>query len=225
MHRSRSTTAVAALVVAAATALPGQPASALVPPTSTSVAISIPQSSYGQPVLATASVSATPGPAEGDVVFSVDGLATKTNLGASGTATLVLPAAAVGEHAVTATFVPQFPTSQEGSSSPSVLWVVAPARTRTQVRVIGRGARIPTSVQVKAAGEFGTTPTGRVKLVVRRVGTRGSTRVVVPLDGAGVALTRLGRLAKGRYRMTVTYVGDSQHLRETSFEKFFVRRR
>jgi hypothetical protein len=64
-----------------------------------------------------------------------------------------------------------------------------------------------------------------VKLVVRRVGTRGSTRVVVPLDGAGVALTRLGRLAKGRYRMTVTYVGDSQHLRETSFEKFFVRRR
>ena len=126
------------------------------------MAISIPQSSYGQPVLATASVSATPGPAEGDVVFSVDGLATKTNLGASGTATLVLPAAAVGEHAVTATFVPQFPTSQQGSSSPSLSWVVAPARTRTQVRVIGRGARIPTSVQVKAAGEFGTTPTGRV---------------------------------------------------------------
>ena len=225
MHRSRAATAVAALVVAAASAAPAFAVPARVAPTSTTVAISVPQSSYGQPVTATATVVADPGPAQGDVVFSVDGLAYKANLGASGTASVVLPAAAVGQHAVSATFVPQLPQSQQGSTSPAQPWVVVPVRTRLQVRVIGRGARIPTSVQVRAAGDYGTRPTGRVTLVVRRLGTRGSTRVAERLDGSAVALAGLGRLAKGRYRMAVTYVGDSQHLREAVAEKFCVRRR
>ena len=128
---------------------------------------------YGQTVTATATVTTSPGPAQGDVVFSVDGLAIKANLGASGTATVVLPPAMVGQHAVSATFVPQFPEGQEGSTSPTQTWMVAQVRTRLQVRVIGKGARIPTSVQVKAAGEYGTRPTGRVKVVVRRTGTAG----------------------------------------------------
>lgn len=225
MPRSPSTTAVATVLLVAAASCPAYAAAASVPPTSTTLAISVPQSSYGQSVTATATVAATPGPPEGDVVFSVDGLAVKANLGASGTATVVLPAAAVGQHAVTATFVPQFPQSQQGSASPTQAWVVVQVRSRLQVRVIGKGARIPTSVQVKAAGDYGTRPTGRVRVVVRRVGTRGSTRLAARLDAAAVALHELGRLRKGRYRMAVTYVGDSQHLREASYTKFYVRRR
>ncbi len=198
---------------------------ALATPSSTAVALSAGQSAYGQTVTATAAVSTVPGPPEGDVVFSVDGLAIKANLGASGTATVVLPAASVGQHAVSATFVPQFPANQQSSTSPVQTWAVARARTRLQVRVIGKGARIPTSVKVKASGEFGSRPTGRVKVVVYRTGARDRTRAVQRLDAAAAALAELGRLRKGRYRLVVTYVGDSQHLRERRVERFRVRRR
>ena len=198
---------------------------ALAVPSTTSVALSTSQSAYGRTVTATATVTTSSGPPQGDVVISVDGLARKANLGASGTATLVLPPALVGEHAVSATFVPQSPEGQEGSTSPTQTWLVAQVRSRLQVRVIGKGARIPTYVQVKAAGEYGTRPTGRVKVIVRRTGTRGRTREVQRLSSAGVTLTDLGKLRKGRYRAVVTYVGDSQHLRERRVERFRVRRR
>ncbi len=198
---------------------------ALATPSTTALALSTGQSAYGQSVTATAAVSTVPGPPEGDVVFSVDGLAFKANLGASGTATVVLPAATVGQHAVSATFVPQSPASQQGSTSPAQAWVVAQVRTRLQVRVMGKGARIPTHVQVKAAGDYGTRPAGRVKVVVRRAGSRGKTRDVQRLSNTGVTLSDLGRLRKGRYRAVVTYVGDSQHLRERHVERFRVRRR
>lgn len=222
MHRSWTVAGAATLlaVPSAATAVPAR-----FQPTSTALTISIPQSSYGQSVTATATVSAAPGSPEGDVVFTVDGRSIKTNLGASGAATVVLPAVLVGQHAVSATFVPQFPDSQQGSTSPTRVWMVAQVRTRLQVRVIGQGARIPTSVQVKAAGEYGTRPTGRVRVVVRRTGTRDSTRAVTRLGSTAVALAGLGTLRKGRYRLVVTYVGDSQHLREVHAETFRVRRR
>lgn len=210
------------LVAAGLSAAPA--ASALAPPTTTSLLLSTAESAYGQTVTATATVAARPGPAEGDVVFSVDNRQLKANLAASGSATIVLPTALVGSHPITATFVPQFPDSQEGSSA-SQVWTVVPVRSRLQVRVIGKGARIPTSVQVKAAGEYGTRPTGRVKVVVRRTGTRDSTRVVTRLSSTAVALAELGKLRKGRYRLEVTYVGDSQHLREVHVERFYVRRR
>lgn len=214
-------TATTLVLVAAVTSAPAHAA----PKTSTTLVISLTQSSYGQSVTATATVSAAPSLPEGDVVFSVDGLAVKANLGATGVATLVLPRAAVGEHAVSATFVPQFPDRLEGSSSQTQTWTVSQVRTRLQVRVIGRGARIPTSVQVKAAGEFATVPTGRVRFVVRRKADGKILRSAQRLDGTAVALTRLGTLKKGAYRLELTYVGDSQHLRERHLETFRVRQR
>ncbi|MFC7360619.1 Ig-like domain-containing protein [Nocardioides astragali] len=222
MHRSL--VAIASTVLLAAGAVPGAPASATAPPTSTTLVLSTTTSAYGQSVTATATVSAKPGPPQGDVVFSVDASTVKANLGAGGSATVILPDVLVGQHAVVATFVPQIPAEQEGSTSPAQTWVVSQARTQLQVRVIGKGARIPTSVQVKAAGDFGTRPTGRVRVVIRHLGT-GETRRVTQLDASAVALTGLGRLRKGNYRLRVTYVGDSQHLRERRSGTFYVRRR
>jgi hypothetical protein len=158
------------------------------------------------------------------VVFSVDDRQLKANLGASGTATVVLPDALVGRHEVTAAFVPQFPDAQEASSA-SQVWTVAQVRTRLQVRVIGKGARIPTSVQVKAAGEYGTLPSGRVTMVVRHVRSGTTTRAARRLSPTGVALADLGRLRKGGYRLVVTYAGDTQHLLERQFARFTVRQR
>ena len=223
MHRSL--VAIASTVLLAAGAAPGAPASAAAPPTSTTLVLSATESAYGQIVTATATVSAKPGPPQGDVVFSVDGATVKANLGAGGSATVILPDALVGQHAVVATFVPQVPAEQEGSTSPPQAWVVSQARTQLQVRVIGKGARIPTSVQVKAAGDYGTRPTGRVRVVVRHIGTGDRARRVTQLDATALALARFGRLRKGNYRLVVTYVGDSQHLRERRSGKFFVRRR
>ncbi len=221
----RSLVAIAAPVLLAAGAVPGAPASAAAPPTSTTLVLSTTASAYGQTVTATATVSAKPGPPQGDVVFSVDATTVKANLGAGGSTTVILPDALVGQHAVVATFVPQIPAEQEGSASPAQTWVVSQARTQLQVRVIGKGARIPTSVQVKAAGDFGTRPTGRVRVVIRHLGTGDRTRRVTRLDASAVALAEFGRLRKGNYRLLVTYVGDSQHLRERRSGKFYVRRR
>ncbi len=198
---------------------------ALGAPTSTSMTISVPESAYGQPVTATATVTATPGPPAGDVVFSVDGVATKANLGASGVASLVLPKAMVGQHAVVATFVPQFSSSQQGSASPTQTWTVAQVRTRLQVRVIGKGARIPTSVRVGAAGEYGTRPTGRVSMVIRRIASGATAGRSRTLSSTAVALADFGRLRKGRYRLTVTYAGDSRHLLERQLTRFRVQQR
>ena len=225
MHRSRGAAAAVTLLSLTLVLASSSGAHAAPLPSSTAVTLSFPESSYGQTVTATATVVSASGPAEGDVVFSVDGVAKKVNLGASGTGSLVLPRALVGEHAVSATYVPQFPQSQQGSTSPTQTWSIAQARTRLQVRVIGRGARIPTSVRVGAAGDYGTRPTGRVRFVVRRAADGKRVVAAQRLDPAAVALVRLGKLRKGKYRLEVTYVGDSQHLRERHTETFGVRQR
>ena len=212
-------------LVALSIGVPAARAVALEAPSTTTLSLSTAQSAYGQSVIATAAVSTVPGPAQGDVVFAIDGVQFSANLGATGTAAVVLPDAAVGQHAVSATFVPQFPTTQQPSTSPIQAWAVTQVRTRLQVRVIGKGARIPTSVQVKAAGEYGSLPTGRVKMVVTRVGTDDRTRVVRNLSSTAVAVAGLGRLRKGDYRLVVTYAGDTQHLPERHVERFHVRRR
>ena len=222
---SRSRAAAALLLLALVGAGWSTPASAAPQPSTTTLVLSTAQSAYGQTVTASVHVDTSAGSAEGDVVFTVDGTATKANLRADGNAGAVLPRSGVGEHPVSATFVPQFPDRQASSTSPTVTWVVSPVRTPLQVRVTGRGARIPTSVVVTAAGEYGTLPTGPVTVTVRHLGTRKLTRRERTLDATGAALARFGILRTGTYRLRVVYAGDSQHLREKYVDRFTVRRR
>jgi hypothetical protein len=93
------------------------------------------------------------------------------------------------------------------------------------VRVTGRGERVRTAVVVGAAGEYGTVPTGRVRVKVRRDGSRTWTKVIRSLSTSGALRAGLGKLDAGGYRLQVTYLGDSQHLRERHVEKFTVRQR
>lgn len=193
-------------------------------PSTTTVTLTPAESAYGQTVTATATTTTVLGPPQGDILFSLDGLVIKANLTGGGTATVLLPVALVGPHEVAATFVPQFPNLQQGSSSPTRSWVVTQASTNLDVSVIGRGLRIPTSVRVRATGDFGTRPTGRVKVTVLRNGTRKRIRVAERLSDE-YAVADLGRLRKGRYRAVVSYVGDSQHLRRTVVQRFRVGQR
>jgi hypothetical protein len=221
----------AAILLALALALTGAgwatPAAAAPEASTTTLTLSTTQSSYGDDrVKASAQVTTPSGPGDGDVVFTIDDTSIKANLGYSGTASIFLPRdTAVGEHAVSARFVPRFPHSQQTSTSPTVTWVVGRVGAPLQVRVAGRGARIPTSVVVVAAGEYGTLPTGRVVVTVRHLGTRKLTRRERTLDGSGAALARFGILPTGRYRLRVAYAGDGQHLAERHSEKFAVRQR
>ncbi|WP_210650711.1 Ig-like domain-containing protein [Nocardioides sp. SYSU D00065] len=224
--RSLTTAGAVLLVLTSAGPVAAAPAAArAAAPSTTTVTLSTTASAYGQTVTASAAVTTVPGPPEGDVVFSVDGLAIKANLGGGGTASVVLPDATVGQHTVTATFVPQYPTSQQSSTSAPLTWQVAQVRTRLQVRVIGKGARIPTSVQVKADGEYGSRPTGPVEVVVKRAGSRARDSIVGQLDRSAVLRARFGRLPKGRYRAVVAYGGDAQHLPERQVARFVVRKR
>lgn len=224
MSRSRAAAALLALALALFGAGWSTPASAA-PQSTTTLTLSSAQSAYGQTVTASAQV-VTAGTADGDVVFTVGGTSVKANLNGGGSASIVLPReTSVGAYAVSATFLPRFPHSQETSTSPTVTWVVSQVRTRLQVRVTGRGVRIPTSVVVVAAGEYGTRPTGRVTLTVRHLGTRRLTRRERTLDATGAVQARFGTLPSGGYRLRVAYAGDSQHLGQRYVTKFAVGQR
>lgn len=190
----------------------------------TTLALDRTTSEYGQDVTATAKVSTSSGTPDGDVAFSVDGLATKARVGKDGVATLVLPDAGPGSHSVTATFVPRDATAYDGSASAAQVWTVTKARTRMRIPVTGRTTKIVTRVGVKAKGVFDTIPTGKVRIKVKRIGKRGKWVKVRTLDDTGSARAGFGRLAKGRYQVVVVYRGDANHLYLKKARKFRVTR-
>ena len=224
MSRISGSLAVVSAAVLALALVPAGPAAASAPPSSTTLTLSTTESAYGQSVTASAQVVSAGGQPQGDVVFAVDDLRIKANLGAGGAATVVLPRLLVGTHAVEATYVPQFPGEQSGSSSSPAGWVVAPARSILQVQVAGRRTRVPTTARLRVDGDYGTRPTGRVRVDLRRAGAGRVARVAVRLEPGGAAVARLGRLRAGGYRVEVTYVGDSQHRRTRVVERLRVPR-
>ncbi|RYB89706.1 hypothetical protein EUA06_13970 [Nocardioides glacieisoli] len=219
---SRVTAAAVAALVALAGGGWAVPAHAAAP-SQTTLVLSDSTSSYGDSVTATAQVT-TAGPADGDVVFSVDGFSVRANI-SGGMARVTLPRqTAVGEHAVTASFVPRLP-GQDPSTSATTTWVVSKAQTFLQARITGRGAHVPTGVVIGAIGDWGTRPTGPVTVTARHLRTGKVTRRERTLDPPGAATARLGVLRTGRYRLRVTYAGDAQHLAARYTEKFTVRQR
>ncbi len=190
----------------------------------TSISLDRTTSEYGQDVTATATVVSAAGPPDGDVAFSVDGLATKARVDIDGVATLLLPDAGPGVHTVTATYIPRDPTAHDGSLSPAQPWTVTTARTRIRIPVTGRATTLLTRVAVRAKGVFGTVPTGKVRVALARVNRSGTGLRVRTLDDVGSALAGFGRLPKGRYRVVVSYGGDAHHAGLTKTKGFRVRR-
>jgi hypothetical protein len=224
MSRLRAASA-AALLVLAGTGW-ATPASAAPQASTTTLVLSPAESVYGQPVTLSAHVDTDTGLGDGDVVFSIGNASLQANLTGGGSATIVLPReTAVGTYAVSARFVPRLPNSQATSTSAPASLVVSQVRTRLNVRVTGRGAHVPTSVVLGAAGDFGTLPTGAVTVTVRHLGTGKVIRRARSLDGAGAATARFGILRTGTYRLRVTYAGDSQHHAARQAEEFIVRQR
>ncbi len=220
MTRTRAAAATLLLaLVAAGGAVPAHAAA----PSQVTLVLSSTTSSFGEVVTASAQVT-TAGPADGDVVFTVDGSSVKANISGGQARITLSRETGVGEHAVTASFVPRLP-GQDPSTSATTTWVVSKARAFLQVRLTGRGAHVPTGVVIGALGDWGTRPTGPVTVTARHLRTGKTTRRERTLDAAGAATVRLGVLPIGSYRLRVTYAGDAQHLAAKVSEKFTVRQR
>jgi len=67
-------------------------------------------------------------------------------------------------------------------------------------------------------------PTGKVKLILRKVGNLGFLKAKSGTLAKGARTFNLGRLGRGRYKVVVKYLGDSNHLRSKTVKRFRVRR-
>ncbi|MEI5671761.1 MULTISPECIES: fibronectin type III domain-containing protein [unclassified Nocardioides] len=166
------------------------------------------------PVRVTARVAPVAGVVPAGSVVVRDGrtvVATGVGVNASGVATAVLPRTlSAGRHALTVTFVPRGTTVRGGTSAP-VLVNVTKARSTTRVTAPARvrpGQRGRLTVRVSVPG----VAAPNAALVVRN-GKRVVARVVLK---AGKATVRLPRLAPGKHRITVAYVGTGNVAGSTS---------
>ena len=67
-------------------------------------------------------------------------------------------------------------------------------------------------------------PTGKVKLVLRKVGNKGFQKAKSGTLAKGSRGFNLGRLGAGRYKVVVTYLGDTNHQDGRTIKRFRVRR-
>ena len=220
-------TSVLTVLLAGLVAVPPAPAYAAVP-TTTSLAVQGTVGpvtvEHGQPLTAGATVTAAGVAPDGWVYFVVDGVSFRSDVVPGGTAATTFGGLGAGTHEVSATFVPRDPAQQDGSTSPPTVVTVARAGTKPQVRVSGTRPNRVARLRARVRATYGTTPTGRVSITLRKRGSAGQrTRRVVLEDGT--ARLELGRLATGRYRVVVRYLGDADHLASRQGATFRVRRR
>jgi hypothetical protein len=179
---------------------------------------------YGEPVEATATVTAPGATPAGRVTFVLDGSATAVDTDERGVATLVLDDTKVGDHTLSATFVAADPAAVQGSASGPQTLVVRKAPTRTRVAVTGERVGERTRARVRVGAKHETLPTGRVWVVLRKVGRPGSAELRYGALLEGRRGFHLGLLDAGRYKVRALYRGDKSHRRSADVVRFRVRR-
>lgn len=190
---------------------------------STVLSLDRPVVTYGEQSPLVATVTTTGGSPKGDLEFVVDGAAKKVGVDPDGRASIPLGGWPVGPHDVHGIFVPADPVHYTDSTSASMGWTVVKARTRMRLRPTGTTTLAVTRLVVRATGEFGTVPGGRLRIRVTRFGRAGAWVGVRTVDRTGAAHARLGRLEQGRYRVVVRYQGDADHLYRKRATTFRVR--
>lgn len=191
--------------------------------TTTDLTLSPETAGFGETVTATAKVTPAGGVAAGDVTFVVDGVATKVPV-KDGLATLDIQQSVVGTKRVSATFTPTDTVHYVGSSATPVDLKVFKAETSAKVKITGKRLRQPTATTIKVVGINKTVPTGKVKLVLRKVGNKGYHKAKSGALAKGSRGFNLGRLGTGRYKVVVKYLGDASHQDAKTIKRFRVRR-
>ena len=233
--RALAPAVVVASLAAGVAVVPGvvaAPAGAATPSTTLLAVdgVTVPEvvSGHGDDLTLTAQVAVDGAVPAGWVFFVVDGLSRRADVGPGGVAvtplTTDLPA---GVHQLSATFVPADPAQQDGSTSATtslrVVEVATKPRVRLRVQRAGHGVRVRTRVRAP----YGTTPTGTVRVTLRRLGESWRwTRRGDLEDAAATVVSRPRRpFAPGRYHVVVRYVGDDDHLASRKGHGFRIGRR
>ena len=92
------------------------------------------------------------------------------------------------------------------------------------MKITGKRLRQPTATTIKVVGINKTVATGKVKLVLRKVGNKGFQKAKSGALAKGSRGFNLGRLGTGRYKVVVTYLGDANHQDSKTIKSFRVRR-
>lgn len=191
--------------------------------TTTTVSLSETIAEYGESVAVRPIVTPAAGTAAGTLTVSSGGLDTKVAVNGAAPAVNLrdLP---VGTYQVATKFDPTDAVYFRGSTAATTALKVAKARSRMAVTMRGKTTRRPTRSRVDVSGIHGTSPTGKVKFVLRSVWAPATKKFRGKVLSGGDAVVHFGRLAKGRYKLTITYRGDNEHERVVQVRTFNVRR-
>ncbi|MEI5672123.1 MULTISPECIES: beta strand repeat-containing protein [unclassified Nocardioides] len=177
----------------------------VVAPGTATVTLSVPARTYGQVSTAIVTVAGTG--ATGEVTLSRAGrVVGKTDL-QSGRATFSLGELAAGRHALTASYAGNGNVAAATATGSAT---VAKATSRAKLQVTKKPTRTRAG---KVRATITTTPagsaTGKVKLVLRNAKGKAVRTVSARLNARGVATATLPKLAKGRYRVVLTYAATA----------------
>ncbi|WP_193608939.1 Ig-like domain-containing protein [Nocardioides lijunqiniae] len=167
--------------------------------------ISAPARTYGQ--ASTATVTVTGEGAEGAVTLKRGTTVVGTADLVSGAATFALGTLGAGRHPLSATY--DGTPNVEGATATATV-TVAKAASRTTATLVKKPApRKAGKVRAKVTTTPAGSAAGTVKVVVRNAKGKVVRTLQARLTRAGVATAKLPRLAKGTYRVVLTYTGNA----------------
>lgn len=189
----------------------------------TTLKLSQSRAQFGADITATATVATPGGTPDGTVAFTAGGVTTNVAV-KNGVAELKLGSLGLGTTTVGATFTPKDAVHYDGSSAAAESVTVGKAEVKTKAKIIGKRVRRLTTTELKVVGINKTVPTGKVKVVLRKKGTKGFVKAKRGRLAKGMRTFKLGKLGKGRFKLVVRYFGDSFHQSGRTVKRFRVRR-
>ncbi len=178
----------------------------------TKLSVSPATAAIGTARTVTATVTKTGGTPTGNVTFK-SGSITKTVALSNGKATWRLPALAVGNHPVTASYAGDDTT--DPSTAAAVNVKVTKASSRVSAAVKKSAKKVKLTITVKTAS--GVSPKGTVTITLKGK-TRKTVRATVNANGKATVTVK--KLKKGKYKATVKYAGNGSVTGSTTIKKF-----
>lgn len=189
---------------------------------------------YGEPVPVEAQVRVRGSrAAAGWVDFSLGGVTQRVALDDRGTARATFPGPVdrtatnpviSTTNFITAAYVPADSRYFRATASYPALVPVTFATTEPRVRITGTDADRRTRVKVRVEPAFESSPSGTVRVNLRRLGSRGHWSKTKAIGSRSRAVAGFGKLPRGRYKVVVKYRGDDNHLGSRTVRTFRVRR-
>ena len=180
-------------------------------PAPTTIALTVPSSAeYGEAptVTATVATNGSNAKAAGKVTFTFEGKSVTVDVKGGKAKASLAPAAALGSRSVTATFDPTDPNLADSQTS-KVVGVVKGSTTTTATAVY-RDARNRLVGKALVGSVQGTQVAGRIKLVLKRDGTKIRS-IKVDLNAFDKAKKVFNNIAKpGQYTLVARYLGSGR---------------